>query len=154
MLDQVGDVAGPLTQRGQRNRNDVEPEVEILPERTLRDRLREILVRGSEDAHVDLDLLAPANALDFSRFDRAQQLRLRFRTEVADFIEKKRSCVRELESPDASIGGSREGTLLVSEHLALDEILRDRCAVHADERSVATRALRVYRRRHEFLARS
>ena len=74
--------------------------------------------------------------------------------EVADLVEKQRAGVRELEPSDAAVRRAGERALLVPEHLALDEIARNRRAVHAHERAVASRARAVDRRRDELLARA
>ena len=73
------------------DRNHVQPEEQVLAERAVGDRAREILVRRRDDAHVDADRLAAADALDLLRLDRAQQLRLRLGAQVADLVEEAAS---------------------------------------------------------------
>ena len=51
---------------GSLHRNDVQPVVEILAERTLGDHLREIRMRGGNDADIDLDRVRVADALDLA----------------------------------------------------------------------------------------
>ena len=53
--------------------------------------------------------------------------------ELGHFVEKERSSVGELESATASRRGSRKGAFLVTEHLALDEVLTEHGAVDGHE---------------------
>src|SRR5881397_440602 len=46
------DVLRSLAERGHAKRNDVQPEVEVLPEATGGDFTRQVLVRGRDDPHV------------------------------------------------------------------------------------------------------
>jgi hypothetical protein len=58
---------------------------------------------------------------------------LKLEGQFADFIEKDRSVVRQLESPRLRIVSTGERTLLVSEQLALDQAGRQRRTVDLDE---------------------
>src|SRR3990172_7703481 len=97
------DVARPLAQRRHRERNHVQPEVEVFPESALLHRAREVVVRRRERADVHLDRPPAAHALDLLRFDCAQQLGLRLGPEVADLVEEQRP-------------GDRKSTRLNSNH--------------------------------------
>ncbi len=110
------DVVRTLAKRRYRERDDVEPEVQILPERAVGNRAREILVRGREDANIDADRLAATDSLDLARLDRPQKLRLRLGAEVADLVEQQRTTVGQLEASDPTLGRSGERTALVTEH--------------------------------------
>src|SRR6185437_13583374 len=94
-----------------------------------------------DDAHVDLDCLVAANSLDLLRLPSAQQLGLRLHAALADLVDKQRSRTGQLELADAAFRGASERDLLVSEHLALDQVARNCSAVHAYERTVAARAV-------------
>src|SRR6478752_1570415 len=76
-----------------------------------------------------------------------------FRPQIPHFVEEQRAGVCELEPPDPAVRRTGERALLVAEHLALDEIARDRRAVDPHERPVAPRAPEMDRRRDELLAR-
>ena len=65
---------------------------------------------------------------------RAQQLDLHLYRYLADLVEEQRAAVRELEAPRFARHGARERPTLVSEKLALDELLRDGRTVDLDER--------------------
>src|SRR5262249_33737341 len=70
----------------------------------------------------------------------AQELRLQGRRRLADLVEKDRALVRDLEEALLVAEGAGEGTAAVAEQLALEQALRQRCAVDGDEHAVAARA--------------
>src|SRR5687768_3743089 len=154
MPDELRDVIGPLTERRDVHRDDVEAKEEILAEAAVGDRALEIVIGRGEDAHVHRNGLASTDALDLLRLDRAQQLRLRLRAKVTNLIEEQRSLMGELEAPDAPVGRSREGPSFMSEHLAFDEVAGNGRGVHAHERLVLASAAPVNRGCHQLLARS
>ena len=61
----------------------------------------EIAPRRGEDAHVDAQPLAAADALHLAALDRAQELRLEREIEVADLVEEQRAAVGLLEDAAA-----------------------------------------------------
>ena len=137
--DQVGNVAEPLAQRRHLDRKHVQPEVEVFAERARRHRILEPAVGGRE--RPDVDMLAPlgADALDLAALEHPQQLGLGLELQVADLVEEQRAAVGQLEAPDAPIGGAGERAALVAEHLALDQVARNRGAVDRDERPARAR---------------
>ena len=73
--------------------------------------------------------------------DRAQKLCLQRWRRLTDLIEKHRAAVGGFEQPGAGLGCARERALLVAEQLALEQALRERRTVDAQERLLrATRA--------------
>jgi hypothetical protein len=87
-----------------------------------------------------------------SRSCSAQQLRLHFHRDIADFIQKKRAPVGQLQTADLGGGRPREGALLVSEQLAFDEGDRQGRDAQADKRALTARAEVVDGSREQFLA--
>ena len=140
--------------RGATDRKDVEAEEEVLAEAAPLDRLREVLVRRREDAHVDVHHVLAADARDLAALQRAQHLRLRDEVHVADLVEEQRAAVRLLEEAALLRLGAGERAPLVAEELALDELARDGGAVHLHERAVHARREPVDGARDELLARS
>ena len=57
---------------------------------------------------------------------------------LADFVEKHRALVRELELARLVLDGAGEGAALEAEQLALEQRLGERRAVDGDERAVAS----------------
>ena len=152
MADQWRDVFRPLAQRRNVDRQHVQPEPQVFAKLSLPHRLLQILVRRGDDAHVHFERTLPADPLDDPALQHAQQLRLRLRAQVTDFVEKQRTAVRQLEAALAPVRGAREGAALVTEHFRLDQIARQGGAVLGDERLAAARAEPVDRRRDELLA--
>src|SRR5262249_7923790 len=134
-----------LPQRRQRNLHHGEPEVEIGAEAARVHLGAQVAVRRGDDAQVDGDELVRADAPDLAVLERAQELRLEIRREIADLVEKERPARRLLERADAPGVGAGERALLVPEQLALEEVGGDRAAVHDHERLVAASARLVQR---------
>src|SRR5438874_2671370 len=154
VLDQERQVLDPLAQRRQQDRDDVQPVVEVLAEAARFHLGLEVLVGGREDAHVDLERAVAADPLELALLQDAQDLGLRLRLHVADLVEKECPAVGDLELALARRDGPREGALLVTEELALDQLARERRAVHLDERLRAPRAVVVERVGDQLLPRA
>src|SRR5262249_48954931 len=103
-------------------------------------------------AHVDLDGLRAADALELVLLEHAQELHLHLGRELADLVEEDRPAVRELEAARPALGRTGECSALVTEELALDQPARQRGAVDLDERPAAARAPRVDRARDQLLS--
>src|SRR6185295_974982 len=103
--------------------------VKIAAETSRRDLGLEILVRGRDDANVDLDRLLRADALKRLLLQDAQNLGLRLQAHVADLVEEERAGVGQLEFSLAVLDRAGERSLLVAEELRFDELLRNRGAV-------------------------
>jgi hypothetical protein len=58
-------------------------------------------------AHVDLDGLLAADALELALLQHAQQLQLQGRRHVADLVEEQRPLVGELEAPELALDRAR-----------------------------------------------
>ena len=152
MLRDEGDVRTTLAQRRHVDRQRVQAVEEIAPELALLDRLVEVLVRGGDDAHVHLHRVRRAHAIDFAGLDGAQQLGLGLEREVADLVEEQRALVGALEPAALLLHRAGEGPLLVTEQLALDEVLGNGCAVELDQGFLGTLREPVERFGHQILA--
>ena len=117
------------------------PVVEVFAERAEADHRRQVAVRRGDQAHIDLDGAGAAEPLELVLLQHAQNLRLRARTHVADFVEEQRAAVGLLEAADALAVGAGERALLVAEQFGLEQVFLQGRAVHLDE--VARRAQRV-----------
>ena len=98
VLHEQRDVLAALAQRRQLHRDHVQPVEEILAERAVGDHLREVAVGRGDDAHVDLDRVRVADALELALLQHAQQLRLQRRAHRPDLVEEQRALVRLLEA--------------------------------------------------------
>ena len=79
-------------------------------------------------------------------------LACRAERQVADFVEKQRAAMRQLELAGLARRRAGERALFVAEQLRLEQVLGDRRAVDRDKRSVGARAQRVQRSRKQLLA--
>src|SRR5664280_1294061 len=138
-----GQIVGPLPKRRNLQDDRVDSEVEIGPECLLLDESVEVLVRGGDQADVDLALAHVAEAPEFLLLQHLQELRLDGEWHVPDLVEKERPLVRDLEK--AELGGDRAGesALLVPEELALQELRRKPGAIQVQEALLAARPVAV-----------
>jgi len=149
---QQRNILAPRTQRRYRDRKHVDPVIQVIPERALRHHAGEITVGRGDDTDIDGQGTAATDPLEGLLLQDTQQLGLRLRGQFADLVEENGAAVREFEATLALHGGAGEGALFMTKQLALDQVLRQRGTVHADERLVAARAARVHRARDQFLA--
>ena len=154
MFGEGNDVLGALPEWRNAELNLTETVKEILAEPAFFDRGFEILVGGSDNADIDLDLAVAAEAVERLAVEHAQQFHLRLQLQFADFVEEKRAPVGHFEQALFGGVGAAEGTFLVSEEFALDEILRKRSAVDVDPRSDASVRRLVNGARDQFLTRA
>src|SRR5262249_49146602 len=121
-------------QRGQAQRENREPMVEILPEIALADRLRQVDVARADDPDVDRLSMGAAEAPHRALLEHLEQLGLQRLGQETDLVEEDRAAMRGLEEP--GLGASRVGVraALVAEQLGFQEGLRNRGAVDVDER--------------------
>src|SRR5262249_42035502 len=117
--DEIGNVLGPVAERRQDDRKDVEAGVEVAAERPGGDPGPERAVRRRHRAHVDFERARPADALEGVLLQHAQQLRLQLDREVANLVEEEGAAIGQLEAATALCDGAREGATLVSKQLAL-----------------------------------
>ena len=93
-----------------------------------------------------------ADPFDLAFLDRAQQLGLQVRLEVADLVEEQRAAVGQLELADALLDRAGERALFVAEQRALDQLARNRRDVDGDERRLGVRRLAMQQAGEQFLA--
>src|SRR5438477_5647008 len=136
----------------QLDRHDGESIVQVFAEFSFGNHLLQVVIAGGDQPHVDPTRLPTTNTLDFPFLNRAQDLALQHEAHVADLVEKQRSTARAFEAADLACDGAGERTFLMPEQLALEQILRNRGAVHGDERLGAAWPVRVNRPRDELFA--
>src|SRR5207237_153845 len=151
MLCELHDVGAALAEGGHADVDPAEPIEQVEPESTTIDELAEAAVRGGDDPDVHPLAAIAADALDDEVLDRAQQLCLRRRGQIRDFVEEQGSTVGRLElsAPAADAGGR---SFLDSEQLGLEQGLDQRGAIDRDERPAAPQAAVVDLSRDELLA--
>ena len=105
-----------------------------------------------DEPHVERDAPRPTDAPDGSLFQRAEQLPLERKRQVPDLVEEQRAAVGHLHQSWLHRSRAGERALLVSEQLALQQVLRNRGAIDVDEWRIATWAIVVDRARQQLLA--
>jgi len=131
----------------------IEPVIQVFAKTAGGDLGFEVPVRGGHHPHVDGDRLAAAHRIDLAPLQHAQQLDLHVQRQVADFVEKDRAAVGQLEAADPVGHGSGKSPLAVTEQLAFNQILGDGSAVDGHKVAGAAVRLLMQRARHQFLAR-
>jgi hypothetical protein len=149
---QQRDVLGALAQRGDRDRDHVEPIEQVAAEAPRLDLRLQVAVGGGDDAHIDLHRRVAAHRTHLAVLEHAQELPLEPDAHVADLVEEERAAVGLLEQ--AAFGHVRagEGASHVAEELALEQALRDRRAVDRDEGPRGARSGEVDRPGDDLLA--
>src|SRR5262249_10744691 len=133
-LYQQRDVAGPFAQRRQRDGEDVEAVIQVLPKLALPDGLRQVPIGRRDDAKIEPTRVRGADALELALLQHAQELHLHIRRHFADLVEENRPTLRQLEAPDPAVDRARKRTLLVAEEFGLDQAGRQGRAVELDQR--------------------
>jgi len=136
-----GDPDGPLG----------ETRVQVGPEPALLDQAHQLDRRGRDHAHVDLDVLGPADRSDLPGLEDPEQRGLERERHLGDLVEQQGPAVRRPEQPRVVGHGARERPADVPEQIAREQRLGERAAVDPDERSGAAAAL-VDQARHDLLA--
>ena len=143
-----------FSQGGYDNLQHTEAEVKVATEKTVGHVTFEIAVRGGDDANVNLDRFAAADAFERMSFEHSQKLRLNRGTHFADFVEHERTLVSGFELADLAFRGPGKRTAFMAEQFAGQKIGRQRSAIEADENILASRAVVMHAACDQFLAHS
>src|SRR5258705_7536674 len=76
VLGEDGNLLGAIAERGDEDVDDVEAVVEVLAEASLGDGALQVLIGGGDDADVDLDVAAGAQAGELAILQDVQELGL------------------------------------------------------------------------------
>jgi hypothetical protein len=135
------DVAPEGAEGRKREDDDGEPVIEVLAEPPRAHGLGQVQVARRDNP--DGDWLTPraAEAPYHAILDRGEELRLQRLGEERDLVEEERALVGRLEEPGLGLAGVCEGAALEAEELGFQQGLRDRRAVHGDERPAAPAGL-------------
>src|SRR5215470_4761016 len=140
MVGECLNVLPALSERRELDWDHVEPVIEILPERSFLDRTFQVAVGGSNHPHIDGDWRDTAHAFEFPLLEESQELGLELASKIADLVEEDGSSVGHFEPSSLAPVCAREGTLLMSEQLALQELARQPHRVDRDERLIPSLA--------------
>jgi hypothetical protein len=137
-----GTVLG-VAQRRHDDREHAQAEVEVVAKAARPHLGGEVPIGRGDDPDVDPPGSLLADPRELAVLEHAQQLALERERDLADLVEEERTAVGSLETADAVLLRAGEGAPHVPEELALEEVLRDRRAVDADERPLGAPAVRV-----------
>jgi hypothetical protein len=107
VLGDGGDIARPLAQRRQRDREHEHAVEEIVGKGAFSRQRVEITVGRDDHARVDDDRPLAADPFELAFLRQSQQLGLHRRRDVADLIERQRAAVGLLERAEMPRGGVR-----------------------------------------------
>ena len=135
--------------------DDAQPVQEVFAELAGGDELVEIAIGGGDDADVDTRLrVVGPDCLYLAVLEKPQQQRLHPQAHLADFVEKERAAVRELELAALVAVSAGEAAFDVSEEFRLEERFGDAGAVHRHERRQSAAGVAVDISRDHVLAHS
>ena len=128
-----GDVVWSFSKRRHAEGYHMQPVIQILAERSLLHHLLELAVGGRDDPHVDLALLGGADRQEDTFLKDAQQLDLKSRRHITDFIEKERALVGDLKEAWLIADGAGERAAAMSKEFAFKEVVVESATVGGDK---------------------
>ena len=130
------DVVGALAQRRRADMDDPEPVEEVFAELSLPHALSEVAVRRRDDADIGVGTeIVGADGLNFAALEKSQQERLHPQAHVADFVEKERAPIRQLELARLVAVGAGEAAADMAEQLRFEQTFGQAGAVQRDKRT-------------------
>src|SRR3989338_10825281 len=145
-------VLAALAQRRKKDRENVQPIIEVLPKGARLHALVELRVGGGDDPDIEADGLRPADALALALLQDAEELALQVERHGADLVEKERAAVCLFKAADADLLGVGEGAFLVAEEFVLHQRGRDGGAIDRDQWIVLSRTVPVNGAGHHLFA--
>ena len=134
-------VVGAIAERRELDGQDAQPVQEVHAELPLVDELRQIAVRGGNDARVNGALGRAAEPRDDALLQDAQELGLHVHRHLADFVEQDGPRPRLLELARVPVSArAGERAAVVPEQLGLEQLARDGRDVDPYERLARARA--------------
>ena len=133
MTQQGQDVLTPFCDRRQTQFQDLQTVIQVGTEPAVGHRLLQIRIGRGDQAQVGEAFGRITEGLVRTVLQQAQQPRLQFQRQVADFIEKQRAAVGLGCQPDAIAVGTAEGATGMAKELALENRLGNGRDVHAHQ---------------------
>jgi hypothetical protein len=119
------------------DRQHIQAVEKVLPEVPRCDFTLDVAVRGSDDSYIDRDRPARSDGVDRALLQDPQQLDLHVKREVADLVEEQATAMGQLKPAHSVCQGAGESAFAMTKQLALDQLLRDCCAVDRHEMSIS-----------------
>ena len=137
IFDEARNILAPLGEWRHPDRHHRKAVIEIFAELAGGDLGFDVAAGRGNDAHVDLDLVRAADALERLLDENPQDLVLRLARHVGDLVDEQRSAMRLFECADLAPSPVRR--LLDPEQLDFHAFRHHRRRVDDDERSVCAR---------------
>src|ERR1043166_4836594 len=112
MVGQHRNIFETLTQWRRRDRDHIEPVIQILAELSCAYELHQVAVRSGDYPNIHANGFRAADALELALLQDAQQLGLDVQRQVAYFIQEQRSPVRSGDYPNIHANGFRAADAL------------------------------------------
>lgn len=152
MTGKQRDVLCSLPQRRQGDGQYVQAVVKILAEGLGLDEGFEVLVGGSDHAHIHVRRLAGAHGPDLSVLHDPQKLGLDRQRDVPDFVQMQGPFVGGGKKPLVITIGTGKSALDVAEEFAFEQVFRNRRTVHRHKRLGGARTEMMDHAGHQLLA--
>ena len=143
-----------FAERGNANRNNRQPIVEILPEESLLHSFFKVSVGGNQDPHIDGAGLRGPNSQHLAIDQDAKQFGLSGCRHFAGFVQKKGSAMRGLKQTLAGSICSSKGSSFMPKEFALQESFSESRTVDCNQGLLGPAAVPMNCPGDEFLARS
>src|SRR5689334_20948284 len=128
-----GNILLTVSQRRHKKGNHIKAVEQIFAKASGGDFILKVLVGSGDDAYVDAyDRLRP-DRLKTLFLESAKNFSLGLQGHVADFVQEKRTAVGKLKFSFFGFARSRERAFGMTEKFAIDQLLRNRCAIDFDE---------------------
>ena len=121
ILYQHRNVIFPLAQGWYMYGENVKPIEKILAERTRSHGSIQVAIGGSEHPHINRDLLAAPDPLEFTFLEHSQESNLRLKRKVADLVQENRSTIGGFEATCAPLNRPGKGAFLVTEEFGRNQ---------------------------------
>ena len=112
----------------------------------------QVLVGRGDASEINLDNLISSYSRYFALLEDSQKIRLCLQADIADFIQKHRAALCDLEFPFLAILRAGERSLFVTKEFAFEQCLSQCAAVNRHQRMKATQACGMDGSNHQFLA--
>ncbi len=124
LIGQCRNVVAALTQRRQRDADDIETEEEVFTKVAVADRRFQITIGGGHHADVDAHVLPSTEPRELAVLEHLEELRLQRRAHLADLVQEHRAVVGELELARLVLDGPGECAALETEELRFEQLSR------------------------------
>lgn len=143
-----------LTQGRNLDGQDGQAVIEVQPEISLSDFLRQVLIRRRNDPDVDRDAMLTAYRADILFLEDPQQAVLQDIRHISDFVEEQRPAIGRFKKAYFTIPvSSRKGPAYIAEEFTFQQTFRNGPAVDRHKRAVPAMTQIVYGLSQHFFAR-